>query len=1110
MSVTSSKFPDMTLSPQRKLQALVIQRARRRLTSFTLWLCLLLACAGTSWFVFQYTLIPQQKTYVPQWMDASWIAAADTNAPVAYYRYTTNLTTIPDNAFVMITANQVFQLYVNGIFIGTNTQDFDHGETPRTYMFDANVALHKGANTFSARVVDADQKNPQLRALIGITWGDQTSYIGTNASWQGTGQTTLAHPRGTAKTFSWALPTFDDSLWQPTRMVSSPVAPASLLTINPVIYTYPLPSHWLSAEGGQDGYFVRQIEVPEHSSSVLLRLIATGQADVFINDHQYMQWNGQATVPRQNLTTILDDLGMPVVYRNGLITGVYDITPYLHKGNNTLAIHVQAPGTSTAKVGLDALKNALSLDVLANHDNTVTNLAFPDDEWHASTEAIDNWTQNSSATMRWSPPNPIGRPGASMAYYLPDSNTPRNVVTMPPILIAEIIVYSSIAVLAGWLFMALFVLRRYYASRRAALEAASVIFLPALVIEALLIVLDREPMLPQPFPFTGWWGLILILLVVASAIGLWRHARYRQQVQFNPAPEPEALDNDFLTLVEDSLPVEDAQPQEWMQRVLAWLRLNWGLLPIMLLIIPMACYNLGYEPFWQDELSSYDAARNIMVHGFPAFPSGFTYPKGELFSYLLAGLMFILGSGGNVVPRLISLTEYLVSIPMLYILTQRLFNRRIAWLAAAMLAFSPYALIWSRQTRMYEQAQFTVILVLYTLYRAIQQREHKRPVYLAITCMVIAYLSHEENFIILPAAMICSLLATREAPYGMPYILRKKHWWVPALIACAIIIIQLLTVYWTHPPTFATDQSRRPQIQPSLDNLPYYVSLLFKAIAIKDTAAPWLLTQPWLIINSSLMVLGCVLAFVRKDRRARFLALFLIISSITLIMIFTMEADRYYYPLLPIYYILGAYAFWSVLQQVWRFARPHLTLNRRDVDGQPHVVISLPVRMVLSALAGLLCFSILIFPALPLSNYNLFISRSLGLSYRHHFADYDNVGQYMKNHFKKGDVVVSVAPAVTTLYYVGQVDYYFSIDRALFLIEQDKKVIETTSGSHPLFNQQDFQNVLAAHSRIWLITDNGGYQGGVTKNGRFTFPPPDFRMVYEGYGSAVYFRGSDG
>ncbi len=545
------------------------------------------------------------------------------------------------------------------------------------------------------------------------------------------------------------------------------------------------------------------------------------------------------------------------------------------------------------------------------------------------------------------------------------------------------------------------------------------------------------------------------------------------------------------------------------QRFLTWLRLNWGLLPIVLLAIPMACYNLAYEPFWQDELSSYYAARNIMLHGFPAFPSGYLYPKGELFSCILALVMSIFGTTSAVVPRTISVFWYLLSLPVLYFFGQKLFNRKVAWLATTMLAFSPYALIWARQTRMYEQAQFSALLVFFMFYRAIRMRNQKRPVYLAVLCLLFAYFSHEENFIIMPAILICVLSGCREGPYGLPAVLRKKHWWYAAMLAIVPIIFQLLVVFWTHPQMFATDQSQRPQIQISLDNIPYYFALLFKGgNAIANNVAPWLLTQPWITVNSLLAVLGCILAFRQKDRRVRYCALFLIISSCTLIFMFTMQADRYYYPLLPIYYLLGAYATWRVLEAIWRFARPHLVLPVERQHLYPGLALSL--RITTRSIVALLCISVLLLPMLPISNYNLFVSRITGLPYRHHFADYNNVSKYMKDHLRQGDIVITVAPAVSILYYVGQVDYYFSIDRALFLFEQNDKLIETTSGASPLLNQSDFQNILSAHNRIWLITDNGGYQGGVTKNNRFTFPPPDFRRVYEGYGSAIYFRSVGG
>jgi hypothetical protein len=145
-------------------------------------------------------------------------------------------------------------------------------------------------------------------------------------------------------------------------------------------------------------------------------------------------------------------------------------------------------------------------------------------------------------------------------------------------------------------------------------------------------------------------------------------------------------------------------------------------------------------------------------------------------------------------------------------------------------------------------------------------------------------------------------------------------------------------------------------------------------------------------------------------------------------------------------------------------------------------------------------------PILPISNYNLFVSRQAGFLYHRHYADYDALEQYMQQHWRKGDIVISVSPAISVLYYAGHVDYFFSIDRALYLFERDGHIVDTPTGSTPLLSQGDFQSVLATHKRIWIISDNGMYQAGVTRNGRFTFPP-DFQVVFEGYGSAIYFRG---
>jgi hypothetical protein len=131
-----------------------------------------------------------------------------------------------------------------------------------------------------------------------------------------------------------------------------------------------------------------------------------------------------------------------------------------------------------------------------------------------------------------------------------------------------------------------------------------------------------------------------------------------------------------------------------------------------------------------------------------------------------------------------------------------------------------------------------------------------------------------------------------------------------------------------------------------------------------------------------------------------------------------------------------------------------------------------------------------------------------GWTYHRSYPDYNVTGQYVKSHWQKGDIVISVSPAVSVLYYVGRVDYFFSVDKALYLFDPgDGRITDTPTASTPLLDQQDFQAVLSEHARIWIISDNNVYQRSLLRSGRFTFPT-DFRLVFEGYGSAVYFRGS--
>jgi hypothetical protein len=286
-------------------------------------------------------------------------------------------------------------------------------------------------------------------------------------------------------------------------------------------------------------------------------------------------------------------------------------------------------------------------------------------------------------------------------------------------------------------------------------------------------------------------------------------------------------------------------------------------------------------------------------------------------------------------------------------------------------------------------------------------------------------------------------------------------------------------------------------VQLSFDNVPYYLRLLLFPFLNSKTALPD-------IALNTLLALGGILWALRQKRmRARFCALFFLCSLASLLLLFTMRADRYLYVLLPVYYLLGASLLLNMLSALWQYIYSLVPLLDTRAMLSPWSAF-LPMRLLFTTTTSLIIICLLLLPTLPLSNYNLFISRLLGLSYHHHYPDYDAAGRYLQAHWRSGDVLISIAPDFSVFYYSGHTDYFLSIDRALFLLGRDGHAIDTSLGASALFQQSDLLAVLSKHQRVWIVSDKSVYQAQAAK--RFSFPD-DVHLVFEGYGSAVYLRG---
>ena len=1102
----------IAVPPENKTQQPVEggKRTTRKLHPVAL-VCLLLACVGTFWFAYQYFLVPQTTYFTPNWHGAQWVRATDGNATTAYFRYATALQSIPDNAFVTIAASQVFHLYVNGTLIGSNSDDF--ANYPRAYTYEVTPSLEPGTNVIAIRVDNADAQIPLLRSSITIIAGNNVSYYGTGTSWLATTQDNLVYPRNVAlmQSFTvWSAQTFDASNWLPAQSVAqSPISPS--LTFNPLLYEQPVGTHWITAGPGEDTYFVRQVSLPMGSSASWLRIASTGTTNIFINGNLVINWTYQPLQTRQTVINKVTGKNS-VKYVDELQLRVYNVSPYLHPGTNTIAVYVSLENTNGMSNNPVSLNAKLTFDMLTSNNQGHTQWITSYTGWKVSHQQLSDWTTNSSTSSAWSSPIAIGKPPGYTLVYLSENNLlaseQQAPQIIPALLIGEVIVCSLVAVLASWLFMSLVVMKRYFRTRRDALEMMTLAYLPALALECVLIVLSGEPLIVQPFPYTGLWATLLLILVGMSYFLLWLYTRgemsgrVRVKQVTPPVQSPSIYDKHIL-----------GKKFGVLSRFLAWLRMHWFIIPLVSITIPMVFYNLGYEPYWLDELASYDVAQSILHNGLPLLPSGFVYPKAELYSYLLALTMKIFGDQASSV-RLVSGVEYILTLLLLYHVGCYFFDRRVALFATVMLAFSPHALLWARQVRMYQQAQLLSLLTVYLFFRAVQERRRVSLVYMAAGSLIITYLSHEETFIILPALLICIFLAsfvTKDAHHRLPSILYQKHWWSAAAILVGVIGLQLIIVNMTHPPVLGTDVSLRPEIQLTTDNIRYYFNLLFLPTANEPSNNPLIASIPrTMVLNSLLALLGCIWAWRSQNLKAVFLALFLILSILTLTFVFTMQADRYFYPLFPFYYLMAAFAFMKILRSLWAFAHTRGLRQQSTssaLPGSPATSTpsrTLPVKVLVALASILVCLSLVIMPMLPLSSYNLFTSRVLGLPYYHHFGDYTGTEQYLQQNLRKGDIVISIIPDFIVLYYAGQSDYFFSINHDLFLFESDGHIVDTYTGKTALLNQSDFDRVLASHHRVWLVSADNYYQRNVLR--RFDIPL-DFHVAYVGINSILYLRG---
>ena len=166
---------------------------------------------------------------------------------------------------------------------------------------------------------------------------------------------------------------------------------------------------------------------------------------------------------------------------------------------------------------------------------------------------------------------------------------------------------------------------------------------------------------------------------------------------------------------------------------------------IMLAGLVLRIYHLAYHDLWFDE------AYSAHLIKFPQYIAG--DPQAPLHTFLLIGLVKLTGLGEFWL-RFPAFVFGFFSIAAIYLLGIILFERKVALMAAFLLAISPLHIWYSQEARGYTQAIFLVILSTYFFVRSIKENRLIFRIGLLLTQLAGCYTNYLFPLILIPQVII--------------------------------------------------------------------------------------------------------------------------------------------------------------------------------------------------------------------------------------------------------------------------------------------------------------------------------------------------------------------
>jgi 4-amino-4-deoxy-L-arabinose transferase-like glycosyltransferase len=479
-----------------------------------------------------------------------------------------------------------------------------------------------------------------------------------------------------------------------------------------------------------------------------------------------------------------------------------------------------------------------------------------------------------------------------------------------------------------------------------------------------------------------------------------------------------------------------------------------------------------------DEYLTLWAAKKIIEHGYPLLPSGFIYLPGVLFSYLDALFIHLFGSSEEVA-RLPSLLIGLSSIPLIYLLGKRMFSEGVGVLVAALLTFSPEAIVWSGRARMYGLQQLTVVLALCCFYEGFIGGDEDRPRYL-FTLFFIAALFSQTTTVLLFLPLLLAILVRR----GWRWFFKPGV--LGSLFLSGVGVLATFALNLIAGPL--TSAGERPFLGLSLGwelKSGFFFREFFWLWPYLPLTLLFLLgfvylLQP-LFPSSNKQLLKRVADFQGQNAALIFCYVTFsgVMAEVFLLVGETWRRPRYLFLLLPVYFLLATGTLARGLAWLGRHLPRWEAWKRRGEVG-------LAAWLLIAVIAG---------------GYTL--PAALAAMTQPEPA-YDRAFSYVKEHWQEGDILMMILPAIGCVY-LGDCDYYANqVTYHEHLMIVDGVPVDNWTGSTLINSVGQLLQVLGENRRVWLVVDEGRFHQQYYPD-FICFVRQGMEAVYERQGVIAFF-----